>query len=686
MATPTNVPTGSKTNGGGSGVAQSVQRQPHPALSKLRNATPKRLHVTNSRDQCIVFAPLETRALDEFVQDWPWDELLRRGLVTRNTTEGHPTAGQARRRPRKREQAKANSERSSKRLWRRIWAWVRRDKSSPETVGDGRANQAEQAPQDTAGRTDKDAVDRSSGEKQRSRRGVHLAALWSILLISVGAPIIAYFAHLMPSRSPGVAISFVAIATMLPGLLFFLFDRQRLSTLRDRFERQIFRLDPNVETLADVEARYGSQMDEVFFPRNAMTTTVNAAQRLWPIVIATEVIALGWIMSIHPSTEQLQAKAPEGGATPYLYAYLDNPLSFAFLGSYFFSLNMCLRRYARNDLRPKAYSAITVRVITVVVLAYLLQAIVGEQESGLYKGIVLPLAFVVGVLPETAMVLLRDRVQGFGQFAVATNQLEEQLPLTELEGIDLYDRARLIDEGVSNIEGLAHHDFVDLLLETRIPAGRLVDWVDQAILDLHLRKGPIRGATPSGTDTKDRKAAKADAAKAKASEAAEAAEFLVVRNRLRALGVRTATDLIASARTRKHRRLLGRAFARSFESDETGMDRLNIFLATICDDEWMSYVQSWRSSVVRDLHITLDDNGFVTECEHDGRDDSMSNGQAGRRSVAGGAGHRFDSPAPRCAEFARRSAERRPPQGQESFGPGPQVGAQVRHKSMPSER
>ena len=172
MATPMNVPTGSKTNGGGSGIATEMPRRPRPALHKLRNATPKRLHVTNSGDQRIVFAPLETRVLDESVQNWPWDELLRRGLVTRDDPQVHPKAGKTRRRPRKREQAKANSERSSKRLWRRASAWVRRDKSSPETVGDGRANQAEQAPQDTAGRTDLDAVDAAPEAKSNAHGAV----------------------------------------------------------------------------------------------------------------------------------------------------------------------------------------------------------------------------------------------------------------------------------------------------------------------------------------------------------------------------------------------------------------------------------------------------------------------------------------------------------------------------------
>ena len=78
-------------------------------------------------------------------------------------------------------------------------------------------------------------------------------------------------------------------------------------------------------------------------------------------------------------------------------------------------------------------------------------------------------------------------------------EIDEPLPLKNLEGIDLYDRARLLDEGIANVEALANHDLIDLLLETRVPAARLIDWMDQAVLHLHTRFSPdlARRAAPS---------------------------------------------------------------------------------------------------------------------------------------------------------------------------------------------
>ena len=68
----------------------------------------------------------------------------------------------------------------------------------------------------------------------------------------------------------GLQWTFIVIASILPALLFFMFDRVKLVTLRQSFERGMLRFDPTVSTLSDVRARFGPQMDEVY-GRNART-------------------------------------------------------------------------------------------------------------------------------------------------------------------------------------------------------------------------------------------------------------------------------------------------------------------------------------------------------------------------------------------------------------------------------
>ena len=56
----------------------------------------------------------------------------------------------------------------------------------------------------------------------------------------------------------------MSAASLLPALLYFLFDRQQLRTLREQFERHMFRLDPAVDTLSDVRAKYGTLLGETY--------------------------------------------------------------------------------------------------------------------------------------------------------------------------------------------------------------------------------------------------------------------------------------------------------------------------------------------------------------------------------------------------------------------------------------
>jgi hypothetical protein len=148
------------------------------------------------------------------------------------------------------------------------------------------------------------------------------------------------------------------------------------------------------------------------------------------------------------------------------------------------------------------------------------------------------------------------------------NSIFEPLPLTGLDGIDLYDRARLETEGVTNIESLAHHDLVDLMLQTRIPVPRLVDWTDQAILYLHL------GLAGDERDEKGRTALEV----------------------LRRHGIRTATDLerahaAAAARgSRAERALLDLLPAENGDQPP----RLRVILDAVADDEWMDALRYWH--------------------------------------------------------------------------------------------
>jgi len=399
------------------------------------------------------------------------------------------------------------------------------------------------------------------------RRVVQTSALTMVLMMGIGLPTVIVAVSFLRYSSPDakfdydvltpatLKLLFIAIASVLPGLMYFLFDRQRLTTTRDRFAQAIFRLDLTVLTLTDVRAKYGRQMEEVFGPEGRLDRVRLVPGSRIPILVATLIITLGWIVTLGLTNE---VKNPTEMFQPQ-----QSAIAFGFLGSYFFGLQDILRRYVRGDLQPKAYTSIAVRILVVTIIGWVLYTL--PLFSAKFVCI-----FLAGIVPETWITFFREYARK--KIGGKLNIPEEQFPLTDLDGVDLYDRARLMDEGVTNIESLAHHDFLDLVMSTRIPVPRLVDWVDQSILYLHISaRSPL------------------DKKKAEASE---------LFKRLRVRGIRTATDLlqaysIAQARGDKDRLLTALS-----GTQETGSaNPVQNIIDALQDDEWLSFVLTWREKI-----------------------------------------------------------------------------------------
>jgi hypothetical protein len=385
----------------------------------------------------------------------------------------------------------------------------------------------------------------------------------------------------------GLQLLVISIASLLPALMYFLFDREQLGTLRDRFLHQAFRFDPTLDRLSDLQAKYGAQIDEVYGSPGARQARLLGG-RLSPILIATLLITIGWTVTL--LNVDIQPDADGHIPIVSLFRPERSVVTFAFLGAYFFAIQLVVRGYMRGDLRAKSYSQISVRILIVVILAWVLEEVVGTDTTGL-----LVVVFLAGVVPETAIRWLFEIPRRRGWSVKGISSLEVA-PLTELQGIDLYDRTRLMDEGVTNVEALAHHDFVDLMLRTRIPAPRLVDWLDQAILYLHTR------STVDGSD-EDQTPAPAAGAAAQTTKAATEEDLWT---RLHRYGIRTATDLLRIAD----------GGSKAGNGDPLGTldgnasdlkPRLNLALEAMRDDEWLAYIKHWRKQEdPRSTALTID--------------------------------------------------------------------------------
>jgi hypothetical protein len=96
--------------------------------------------------------------------------------------------------------------------------------------------------------------------------------------------------------------------------------------------------------------------------------------------------------------------------------------------------------------------------------------------------------------------------------------------LTQVDGIDIYESARLESDGISDIPSLAKADLVSMMVNTRMPVERLVDWSDQAMLLMLVDDGAGHDDSRGGTESSSR------------------------IGQLRAMGIRTASSLLAVAR------------------------------------------------------------------------------------------------------------------------------------------
>jgi hypothetical protein len=366
----------------------------------------------------------------------------------------------------------------------------------------------------------------------------------------------------------GIAVQFVCIvgASALPVVLYFIFDRERMLTLRQRVTRYIFRLDPGVKNLREIDAKYGQWLDEAFGRRRSEARFLPGTR--WPILIATAVITLGWAVAL---LDTKPANDVGQGALTALITPTPAAPTFAFLGAYFFSLNSVLRGFVRGDLRPKTYAQIATRIVGSVVLAFTIERLTTGVGGSASSAGLLTFAFIVGIVPETALIRLQEISRGMARTRHGRAQIDhasptyEMEPLTRLQGIDIYDRSRLLDEGVTNVEGLAHHDVVELLLKTRIPASRLLDWVDQAILFIHC-------SAPADETVKDGAAASA-------------------LTQLRAHGIRTATELRQAYDEAQDKQ----AFLKIVTAPPGKPPVIPVVLDAIKNEDWIGPLMHWHA-------------------------------------------------------------------------------------------
>ncbi len=170
-------------------------------------------------------------------------------------------------------------------------------------------------------------------------------------------------------------------------------------------------------------------------------------------------------------------------------------------------------------------------------------------------------------------------------------------PLDQLDGFNLWYEARHTEEGVEDMQNLTTMNLVDVILHTRVPPGRLVDWTDQAFLYIHLER--VDRNELNRMPRKDQCAAdKKLAAEREAESGAQA------RLKLRRVGIRTATDLL-KAFSKEQDQPAGAQPQRVFSlpanlEPPLPVDQLRLLVAVLAAEPGLAPVWNWQRNGVPD--------------------------------------------------------------------------------------
>jgi hypothetical protein len=194
---------------------------------------------------------------------------------------------------------------------------------------------------------------------------------------------------------------------------------------------------------------------------------------LFPVFLAVVVFSVGWVAVLW---DHAALVAPQT---------LWDVLKYGFLGSYVFIVQMLLRRFFASDLRPSAYASAILRVLTTVISVAVACLVIETWFTTIAgnRAAESAIAFMLGFLPLVAMRFIIKITTA--PMRIMTRSLESDYPLYQLDGLNVWYEARLAEENIDDMQTLTTANLVDVLLHTRLPVGRLIDWIDQSYLFLH---------------------------------------------------------------------------------------------------------------------------------------------------------------------------------------------------------
>lgn len=369
-----------------------------------------------------------------------------------------------------------------------------------------------------------------------------------------------------------VKVTVIMLLAMIPGFLYLQFLAVRGQTLWEEFVENLRLLDikqygaPPSGPWADLSNDlYAKKFEAVYGPvrigRRAQDGEVKTRLRprrsqgetLVPMLWVTLLLAIGWTLIIGPDPVRTAPWLRE--FTVSLPVFVDpQSLMFGFIGAYFYTVQMVVRRFFQDDLKADAYINALQRIVAVALIISVLSFVWPDSWS---DDALVAVAFFIGIFPQIGIDLLWEVIKSFG-VAKLRPSMTSDYPLSELDGLNVFYESRMLEEGIEDMQNLATADLVSLMLTTRIPLGRLIDWIDQSCLYLRLPPNEQSGAQD--------------------------------REILRCFSIRSATDLEQATKGAN-----GAAIRAAMDRNSShGDGRIDAMLATLATEPNLKHVRAWK--------------------------------------------------------------------------------------------